>query len=444
LTGKAAEPGRVLVVGAGRTGRSVVSFVDRLGGSCYITDDSGAPSLSGLEAAADVVEAADAVRLAREVDMVVPSPGVPPTHPVIREALSRDIPVVAEIELASRHLDVPLVAITGTNGKSTTVDLAASILRFEGLNVFEGGNMGTPLCEAYGGRFDYCVAEVSSFQLEWVDTFEPLVGVLLNISPDHLDRHADMQAYVAAKVKMFAHMGPRSYAVVGSGEFQRDDLIASIEAPLSSFGPVLATATGTRLSVAERSLFWGDGAIALAEGWPFAPHDFENAAAAAEIARVLGVPAASVQRALSDFRPLAHRLAPVGESGGVSFWDDSKATNVGATLRSLEAFEHAVILMAGGVPKGTDFSPLAAAAGKLKLVVGFGNACHDIGSAIAGAVDFAVAGSMREAFDIAVARAVGGDTVLLAPACASFDEFRDYAERGEAFVRMVEELGGQV
>ncbi len=437
---KTTNPDRVLVIGAGVTGRAVARFVEKLEARCFVVDDKASVDLGSN---VEPIEPSSAPGMAAEVNVVVPSPGVPPGHPVIVAALAAGTPVVAELELAFRHLDGPVIAVTGTNGKSTTVSLVADILRCQGLEIFEGGNIGTPLCEAVGSRFDYHVVEASSFQLEWVDTFKPHVGVLLNISPDHLDRHSTMADYVSAKAKLFSRMDESDHAVVGSGEFGRRPLIESIRAPLSSFGSSLATADGTTFDMPGRFLQWPGRRLQLARKWPFAPHDFENAAAAAEVARCLGIGAKGVERALAEYQPMAHRLRLLGRHRGVAFWDDSKATNVGATLRSLEAFDGAVILLAGGVAKQADFSPLADAAAKLKLVVAFGEAGGDIAAAVQGSAEVVRAGSMKEAFEAAVLGAGEGDTVLLAPACASFDEFRDYAQRGEAFAVMVEEFGAQ-
>jgi len=287
--------------------------------------------------------------------------------------------------------------------------------------------------------------EVSSFQLEWPHRLAPFVGTVLNVTPDHLDRHGSMAGYIRAKMNLFANMRADDHAVFSRDQDWWGREREGLRAPVSTFGrkPLGVGETGTELELRPRrvTLAAPDRLdLALAERWPLFPHDLENCAAAAEIARLAGASPDAIERGIAEFEPLPHRLAFVAASHGVRFFDDSKATNVGATLKSLEAFDEPVILLAGGVAKGAEFTALAAAAPRLKRVVAYGEAAALIESALAARVRVQRARGLAEAFSAAVAGAAPGDVVLLAPACASFDEFRNYAHRGERFVGLVREV----
>ena len=364
--------------------------------------------------------------------------------------------MISELELAARHTSVPLIAVTGTNGKSTTVTLLAAILRAAGRRVFVGGNLGDPLSNAVGGkrpededRWDCCVVETSSFQLEWVDELRPRAAAILNLSPDHLDRHGTLEAYRDAKLRIFARMGPEDHAVLNRDESWWRKHAAGIGAPLSTFGSSApaAEAQGVVYDAASRRLCATDGRVITLAGaaWPRAPYVFANLAAAAELARRIGVGWDFVEEAVASFSGLAHRLRLVATIDGVEFWNDSKATNIGATIASLEALSGAVVLLVGGVAKGASFEELACAVGdhgRVKLVAAFGEAAGGISEALAGVAAVETASGLDDAFALAIERAQPGDAVLLAPACASFDEFSGYAERGRAFEALVAARAG--
>jgi len=441
-------PRRVLVIGFRRTGQALARALSARGTAVRVVDVRDASAL-GIESATwRGVELrlgdAGAPSLLDGVELVVPSPGVPRVHPLLVTARARGIPIASEIELAARLGRGRLVAITGTNGKSTTTSVVGRALELAGIRTFTGGNLGRPLIEALDTDADVWVAEVSSFQLEWVERFRPAIGCLLNLTPDHLDRHADFAEYRAAKARLFATQTAADVAVLNRDDPEVMAIGERLAARRLSFGnaPVpegaFATADGVvvRLDGVEERL--GLGRTRLV-----GRHNVENVMAAALVARLAGAPLSAVQQAVDTFVLLPHRLALVVERAGVRWYDDSKATNVGAAVKSLAAIPGPVVLLAGGVDKGGDYAPLAAAArGKARLVLVFGEARERIAASLAQlGVAVRVVDDLGAAVEAAATVACPGDTVLLAPACSSFDMFTDYAARGRAFARAVEELG---
>jgi UDP-N-acetylmuramoylalanine--D-glutamate ligase len=340
-----------------------------------------------------------------------------------------------------------VLAVTGTNGKSTVTTLLAGMLTAGGRRAFAGGNLGRPLSEVAGREseaFDDLVVEVSSFQLEWPHSLAPEVAAVLNVTPDHLDRHGTMDLYIRAKLNLFANMHAGDHAVFSRDQDWWQAYRCEIRAGVTTFGEralgggeegTVFDARRREITLKAREL----RALVLGERWPVFPHDVENVAAAAEMARLAGLAPEAIERGIAEFRPLPHRLAWVATHAGVRFFDDSKATNVGATLKSLEAFDEPVILLAGGVAKGAEFDALAGAASRLKRVVAYGEAAPLIEAALKGKAPLRRVRGLADAFSAAVGDAKAGDVVLLAPACASFDEFRNYAHRGERFVELVRE-----
>jgi UDP-N-acetylmuramoylalanine--D-glutamate ligase len=440
-------PEHVLVVGFGCTGRSVARVLARRGVRVRVVDERSADGLGVVAAdwlGIDLRLGDDAPDVLDDVDLVVPSPGVPRGAPVIASAVRRGVAVWSEIELAARLISCPVLAVTGTNGKSTTTTLVGDALRCAGQRVFVGGNLGTPLVEAVDEPVDVAVAEVSSFQLEWVDAFRPHVAALLNVTPDHLDRHASYQEYCELKGRLFRRQTATDAAVVN-----RDDAVAmALGAGLSGRCYTFGRGPERRGAVIEPGrvllrLDGGEECYDLGRTRLQGTHNEENVAAAALVARLAGASPAAVQAAIDQAEPLPHRLALVTERGGVRWYDDSKATNVGAVVKSLGAVDGPVILLAGGVDKGGDYGPLAAAAReKAKLALVFGEASARMGAVLA---DAGVPVEEAETLEAAVARAAAagaaGDVVLLAPGCSSFDMFTDFAARGRAFCAAVEGLG---
>ena len=356
----------------------------------------------------------DDVSLLDGTELLVKSPGVPAEAVLVVEARLRGIPVWSELELGSRVLENPLVAVTGTNGKTTTSELLGAML---GAPV--AGNVGVALSELDGAvePGSWVVVEASSFQLEDVDTFRPRVAVLLNLEPDHLDRHGSLESYAAAKLRIFENQElgdvavvPRGFRAV-PGEARRADFEADDPLPAEPLIP---------------------GA-----------HNRENAAAATVAARAAGATEEEIARALRDFPGVAHRLEPVAERDGVLFVNDSKATNVAAALRAVAAYDRPLLLIAGGRAKGESFEPLAAAArGRVEHAFLIGEAAPELAEAL-GDVPHETSGDLGTAVAAAAAAAKPGDVVLLSPACASYDQFRDFEERGDEFRRLVKRPLGQ-
>ncbi len=425
-------PRHVLVLGFRRTGQAVAAALAARGVHVRAADarPTAALGVTGAPAGVELRFGEDGPQLLAGVELVVPSPGVPRDAPVLAAAERRGIPVWSEIELAFRLLACPLVAITGTNGKSTTTSLIGLALERAGRRTFIGGNLGTPLISALDQAPEIAVAEVSSFQLEWVE---------------HLDRHASFAEYGEAKARLFAAQEAEDFAVVNRDDAEAWRAVAGVRARMVSFGTG-AVACGAfagegfvalRLPAATEEERYGLGRTRLA-----GRHNVENILAAVTVARLAGAPPAAVQAAIDEIEPLPHRLARVAERGGVAWYDDSKATNVGAAAKSLDSFAGPVVLLAGGVDKGGGYDALAAsAAGKVRLALVFGEAADRVGAALAAvAVPVERVRTLEQAVARAAAVAGAGDTVLLAPACASFDMFADYAARGRAFRAAVEAL----
>jgi UDP-N-acetylmuramoylalanine--D-glutamate ligase len=374
-----------------------------------------------------------------ESDLIVVSPGVP-ALPEFETAAGRGIPVWGEVELAVRSLEhpAPLIAIGGTNGKSTTTSLVGALLAASGRRTFVGGNLGEPLSDHASERFDAIVLEVSSFQMERVDQFRPYVCALLNVTDDHLDRYAGFDDYVRAKGNAFARQGPGDWAVVPHG-----DALCLREARRGA-GCVVTFGPGGSIDVTTEAIVDRDSGerferaqIGIQGG-----HNALNVAAAMACVRPFGLRPDEIRSSLQAFRGLAHRTALVLERSGVRFYDDSKGTNVGATVSALEGLgETHAVLIAGGRDKGGSYAPLTEALRrKGRAAVVIGEAAEAIARAVGGAVPVEHAGSMEEAVRKSLALARPGDAVLLSPACSSFDMFRDYKHRGEEFVRCVRAL----
>jgi UDP-N-acetylmuramoylalanine--D-glutamate ligase len=435
---------RVVVVGLGASGIAAVRLCLRLGARVVANDskplDSLSPGARALEAqGATLVTGGHAAARLNDADVIVVSPGVPPLREI--EAASRGgVPVWGEVELAVRSMThpAPVVAIGGTNGKSTTTSLVGALLEAIGRRTFVGGNLGEPLAEHADERFDVLVLEVSSFQMERVDRFHPHIAALLNVTDDHLNRYPSFDAYAHAKGNAFANQTESDWAVALAG-----DPICAREARrgqgrIVAFGPggdldvtadaVVDRRSGERFARADMALTGGHNAL--------------NVAAAVACAIPLGVDASTVRRVLHEFRGLPHRTALVAEIDHVRFYDDSKGTNVGAAVTALEGLvEPAAVLIAGGRDKGGSYAPLAGAlARKGRAVVLLGESAEAIEKAIGQAVPVRRAGTMEEAVRIAASLAAPGDAVLLSPACSSFDMFRDYKHRGDEFVRAVRSL----
>jgi UDP-N-acetylmuramoylalanine--D-glutamate ligase len=421
-----------------RRGVEVVASDRRAASELGVDDLAGAP---GLELRAGVDES----RLPPGVDAVVTSPGVAPRHPLLAAARAAGVPVVAEVELAWHWLDGVLVAVTGSNGKSTTTALAGALVAGAGMPVEVCGNIGVPLASVVEGPPGRVfVVELSSFQLEAIERFRPRAAALLNLSPDHLDRHGDLAGYLAAKKRVFENMADGDVAVLNADDLALDGV--EVACRRRRFTRGASVADGCCLAgdaVLERGPGGGERLLFRVADLPLpGPHNLENAMAAALLARAVGVPAETMPAALAGFRGLPHRLERVGERDGVVFFDDSKGTNVAATARSLEGFaDRSVHLILGGRNKGADFRFLRdIVARKARRAYLIGESAAPLERALAGTAELVSSGTLERAVEAAAASARPGESVVLSPACASFDQFRDFVDRGRSFQRAVAAL----
>jgi UDP-N-acetylmuramoylalanine--D-glutamate ligase len=376
------------------------------------------------------------------VDILVPSPGVPSENPLLRHAGKMGIEIISEIELAYRFLPMPLVAITGTNGKTTTTTLIGEILKEAGIRTFVGGNIGAPLIGAVSGDWDWGVAEVSSFQLEWVEQFRPRVAVLLNLSQDHLDRYTDFASYVEAKERIFRAQREQDVAVLNRDDPLVWSLRERIRSRVISFG---WTEVSDGVFASRNEVVWRGGAAEerfhLSKVRIQGVHNVENLMATIAAAKSIHVSSEVIQRVIERFPGIEHRLEFVRDMDGIRFFNDSKATNVGAVLKSLASFPAPIILIAGGIDKGGDYRILEKEVGnKLKRLILFGAAKETIRKALGHLTDTVSVESLEAAVHDAHRFALPGDVVLLAPACSSFDMFENYEERGRVFKALVQDL----
>jgi UDP-N-acetylmuramoylalanine--D-glutamate ligase len=455
-------PRSVAVLGFARSGRALADALRARGIAVSVADARSASELPGVAEAAGrgvrffLGEPGEAlgVGVLEGADWLAVSPGVPLETPVVAAARARGIPVLAELEVAYRIAQAETaaganrwIAITGTNGKSTTTTWIAEMLRRagSGRTVVLAGNIGAPVSEFLGGdaRGRDFVCEASSFQLETIDRFRPDVAVLTNVTPDHLDRYAGLADYAAAKARIFARQEAADFAVVNADDPVSLELAAATRAKRILFSRRGRPAASAGAWVEAGTIFANVDSPAHAV-LPVArlalpgAHNLENALAAVAAAEALGTPAGAIVDALTRFEGLPHRTQLVAEGGGVRWVDDSKGTNVDATLKSLEGFPDAsVILILGGRDKHGDFAALAALVSRrARAVLTIGEAAPTIEAALAGAVSIERCGTMAAAVSRAAELARPGDTVLLSPACASFDQYRNFEERGRDFAAL--------
>ena len=435
---------RILVYGLGVSGVATAARLLSEGVHVVAVDDDGGerPRDRAAELGIDLVSAPDGptlAALARTVDEIVVSPGVPACHAVFSS--EQTVPVIGEVELAWRRARCPIVAITGTNGKTTVTTLVQAMLEASGRRAVAAGNIGLPLLEAVGSDAEVVVAEVSSFQLALTTTFRPFVGAWLNFSADHLDWHPTVDDYRDAKARIWANSGPGDVAVVNA----EDPVVrGAAEAPRARGASLCSFGRGQG-DYTERAgaLVGPDGAdvVQVSELARAMPHDVIDALCALATAISAGASLEGCRRGLLAFRGLPHRVELVGEANGVRFYDDSKATTPGAVLAAVEGCAPAV-LIAGGRNKGLDLSVLGTAAPNLRAVVAIGEATEEVAAAFSGLVPVTRAPTMAGAVESAAALAGGGDSVVLSPACASFDWYGSYAERGDDFSHWVRALPG--
>jgi UDP-N-acetylmuramoylalanine--D-glutamate ligase len=436
---------RVVVAGLGKTGVSAVKYLLKRGATVAATDSRAAPPGAAEVAAIDARVALRVggfdVNILEGARQLLVSPGISLQEPIVLQARRRGMEILGDIELFARAVRAPVVGITGTNGKSTVTTLVAKMAERAGRRVYAGGNLGEPALDLLERpRPDLYLLELSSFQLESTSSLALLAGVVLNVTSDHMDRYPTMQAYAEAKARIFAHSAT---AVVNLDDQLSARLPAdvprtvtfSIEQHAADFCLV---EYGSRVYLARR----GERLLDMAAMKLSGRHNAANALAALALGEAAGLPMPAMLGTLQSFAGLPHRAEWVADIGGVCYVDDSKGTNVGATIAAVTGLAGPLVLIAGGQGKGQDFAPLRRAfAGKVRRVVLIGQDAGLLEAALSGVCELQRAESMDEAVQIAARAASVGDTVLLSPACASLDMFRDYAQRGDAFAAAVRELG---
>jgi UDP-N-acetylmuramoylalanine--D-glutamate ligase len=437
---------RVLVVGAARSGVAAAHLLARRGASVTLTDRKPQiPEQAALRDAGVALELGGHITSSFEhADLIVMSPGVPADLPEVLRAKASGVEVIGELELASRWLQGPIVAITGTKGKSTTTTLVGRMLEASGRKVLVGGNIGVPLSAQVDASTNETVhvIEASSFQLESTDTFRPWIAALLNFSPDHLDRHPDEASYAAAKQRIFANQQPDDWAVVNADSAEATRMAMNVRARVVRYGVDNATAdvhVGNGF-VWQRTSEGDIPLLPLAAVQLQGRHMLSNVVAATAISHLAGATGSALAKALNGFHGLEHVMELVATKGGVRFVNDSKATNVDAAAKSIESFEHVVAII-GGKYKGGDFRDLATALRKHgRAVVAIGEARTRVRDALSDVLPVIEAVSLRDAVRQAFDLAPPDGVVLLAPACSSFDMFADYADRGRQFKEEVRKL----
>jgi len=441
---------KIVVIGMGKTGIATAAFLGGQGASVVAVDEKPSrdwgQAFSQLTGQKWLSVGGYDVKVLDGVDMVVPSPGIPPHNDILTAAQINNIPIISEIELAYRFIRVPIIAVTGTNGKTTTTTLLGKILAHAGKKVFVGGNIGNPLIEYAGSpqTDDFIVAEISSFQLQWAKTFRPHAAVLLNITCDDVNYHGSFEEYRRVKASIFENQSPNDLAILNAEDETQEGLASAIRAQVVRFSSDRPIRPGIGLQNDFIVYSKPDGSD---ERYPLSMialpglHNVENVMASVVVARFCGCSQQSIVEAVSDFRGLPHRIEFSGEKRSVKFYDDSKGTNVDAVVRALQTFSTPVILLLGGRDKDGNFEALKPLLSqKTKQVILFGEARERIEPQIGKSVPIGKEATLKAAIESAYHNAQPGDIVLLSPGCASFDEFANYKERGNFFKEVVRTL----
>jgi UDP-N-acetylmuramoylalanine--D-glutamate ligase len=443
---------RISILGAGRSGLAVARFVRKRRAQAFLSEAAPAEKFGELSkqlTELDVqYEFGENTHRVLESDLIVISPGVPLESPIVQLARSKEIKIISEIELAYQYCDAPIIAITGTNGKTTTTTLMGEIMRHAGWNTYVAGNIGVPFCDVADeakGENSLVVLEVSSFQLDTIDEFRPKVSMILNITPDHLDRYPNYEAYIQSKFRIAENQKGQDIFV-----YNHDDEV------VRSFADTLSVKTwgfSIKEQLKQGAFLDGDQMVVKigrekemlidknAIGIP-GPHNLMNSMAAALAAKALQVESAKTAEVLRDFQGVEHRIEFVRELDGVKYYNDSKATNVDSLYYALGSFRQPIVLIAGGKDKGNDYKQvLQLVKENVKAVVAVGQGADKLKDYFSDVKPVLSAGfSMEEAIKLARETAKPGDIVLLSPACASFDMFNNYEHRGEVFKELVKGL----
>ncbi|MGC2398909.1 MAG: UDP-N-acetylmuramoyl-L-alanine--D-glutamate ligase [Acidobacteriaceae bacterium] len=441
---------KVLVVGLGKSGLAAALFLRRRGAQVTVSDLRSAQALSNeipslLEAGISVEAGGHGLLTFRRQDLIVVSPGVPLSTPELVQVRTLGLPIIGELELAARFLQGNVLAITGSNGKTTTTTLCGEIFSAAGLTMLVAGNIGLPVIEVVeqSSAGAWSVLEVSSFQLETTESFHPRIAIILNITPDHLDRHGTFENYVSMKEKIFAKQTSEDTLILNGDDAVTQQAASRARSRVFWF---------SRNNIVRRGAFLRNGLILYRASEQSSPvavlpvseiplkgdHNVENVLAAVCAASVAGVSPEVIARAVASFHAVEHRLEFVASIQGVDYYNDSKATNVDATAKAIAAFPGNIHLILGGKDKNSDYTQLnPLLQSRVKAVYTVGSAAEKIESQIAGVAKVVRAGTIDAAVDQAAGQALAGDVVLLAPACSSFDQFENYEQRGRTFKQAV-------
>jgi UDP-N-acetylmuramoylalanine--D-glutamate ligase len=441
---------KVLVVGLGKSGLAAALFLRRQGAQVTVSDLRSAQALSKeipslLEAGISVEAGGHGLLTFRRQDLIVVSPGVPLSTPELVQVRNLGLPIIGELELAARFLKGKVLAITGSNGKTTTTSLCGEIFRGSGQQTLVAGNIGLPVIEVVeqSSPDTWSVLEVSSFQLETTESFHPHIAMILNVTPDHLDRHGTFETYVAMKERIFANQTGEDFLILNGDDPVTQQAASRARAQVFWF---------SRTKIVRRGAFVREGMVTYRAGEQNTPvpvmpltdiplkgdHNVENVLAAVTAGCVAGIAPEVIARAVSGFRAVEHRLEFVASIHGVEYYNDSKATNVDATAKAIAAFPGNIHLILGGKDKNSDYTQLnSLLRSRVKAVYTIGAAAEKIEGQIAGVTRVTRTGTLEAAVDLAANQAVAGDIVLLAPACSSFDQFENYEQRGRVFKQAV-------
>ncbi|MFK5952187.1 MAG: UDP-N-acetylmuramoyl-L-alanine--D-glutamate ligase [Desulfobacterium sp.] len=441
----------ILIVGLGRSGLAMARFLKKMGNNVGVTDSDASLMEKGreLEKLGIITEIGyhnDATF--DRAQMIIASPGIPLNMPHLKRATQKGIPIRGELDVAAEHIKVPMVAVTGTNGKTTVTTLIDLLLKCSHAPVFTGGNIGVPLAHYFEGeqQAKVVVAEVSSFQLDTAKAFKPHVAILLNITPDHMDRYNSPAAYAASKWSMFAHQDKNDVAILGSSLSPFKKEIGTLKAKRFFIRLAHETPPENGAHIQEKIICFYNrgkeitGGLTISNIRPKGEHNLENIAASALAALSMGTPMADIERTVYQFTGLPHRMEFSGNVDGIPYYNDSKATNPDAVIKALSCFNNLILIM-GGKEKNTDFSPLQAPiTSRVKHLILMGEASNSIKKALEGSCEITRVTTMASAVTLARTLAKKGDTVMLSPACASFDMYSSYGHRGDDFKHQIKQL----
>lgn len=437
------------MLGLARSGQAALRLLACEGLEVRGADDDRSANIPGDLGEIEVFTGDLGPEILDGVGEIVISPGINLDHPVIREASGMNIPFIGELELASRYARAPVIAVTGTNGKSTTVAMIGEILQDDGRDVIVAGNTGTPFSSVATklGPDGIYVIEASSFQLETIRAFHAVSAGILNLTPDHLDRYESLEDYYEIKNRIIENSGPEDLFFYNADDQRCSSIAGDFRGRTAPFSASKACSGGVFLDGTHliRSIHGEMEEIVIEkkEIGVIGRHNLENAMAAVAALQGLGVARESCEKALRNFRGLRHRMEKIAEIGGVAYYNDSKATNVEAAVKSLSGLSGKVVLIAGGYDKGSDYSIFREVLPSIRSIITIGKAAPLIEDALKGMIEIERAGSMMDAVRKGSEKALEGDMVVLSPACASFDMFRDFEERGDVFRDCVLKLGGQ-